>query len=282
MGMSLQTPAVGEARSTASSSRIRVLIADETHMGCQLMKNALSRFRFRFEIVASAISCSEIVECMKPRPVDVALLSESLHGGTFTGFQALNELQTSFPHVRVIMLLKSAPRDLVVDAFRARAEGVVCRTEPIGVLCKCIQTVHKGQIWVNSDQLHFIVEAFMSSASLRVISAKGRYLLSHRDDEVANLVVEGMTNREIAQTLGVTEQTVSNLLFRIYEKLGVSSRVELVLYVPCGLGSEVQNRLTAPEILGSCKTLSCANNPATNSDPSRYELRRAHRKIGWR
>jgi DNA-binding NarL/FixJ family response regulator len=168
---------------------------------------------------------------MKVHSVDVALVSESLHGGTFAGFQALTELQTSFPHVRVVMLLKSAPRDLVVDAFRAGAAGVVCRTEPIGVLCKCIQTVHKGQNWINSDHLRFILEAFMSSAPLRVISATGRYLLSQRENEVANLVADGMTNREIARKLGVTEHTVSNYLFRIYEKLGVSSRVELVLYV---------------------------------------------------
>jgi DNA-binding CsgD family transcriptional regulator len=64
-----------------------------------------------------------------------------------------------------------------------------------------------------------------------VINSKGRYLLSQREDEFANLVAEGMTNREIAQKLGAAEHTVSNYLFRIYEKLGISSRVELVLYV---------------------------------------------------
>ena len=71
----------------------------------------------------------------------------------------------------------------------------------------------------------------MSSSPLRVIGSTGRYLLAQREDEVANLVAEVMTNREIARKLGVTEHTVSNYLFRIYEKLGVSSRVELVLYV---------------------------------------------------
>jgi DNA-binding NarL/FixJ family response regulator len=200
-------------------------------MGCQLLKNVLTLSRFRFEVVACATSRSEIVDCMGARPVDVALVSESLQGGPFAGFQALNELQASFPAVRVIILLKSAPRDLVVDAFRAGAEGVLCRTEPIQVLCKCIQTVHKGQIWANSHQLHFILEALINSTPLRVINAKGRHLLAQREDEVANLVAEGMTNREIAQKLGVAEHTVGNYLFRIYEKLGISSRVELALYV---------------------------------------------------
>lgn len=200
-------------------------------MGCQLLKNALARFRFRFEIVACATTCAEIAESVHAGKIDIAVVSESLHGGTFAGFEALNELQTKFPGVRVIMLLKSAPRELVIDAFRAGAKGVVCRTEPIGHLCKCIQTVHKGQIWVNSQQLHFILEALMTSKPLRVINSKGRQLLAQREDQVANLVAEGMTNREIAHRLGITQHTVSNYLFRIYDKLGISSRVELVLYV---------------------------------------------------
>lgn len=200
-------------------------------MGCQLLKNTFARFRFRFEIVGVATSCSEIVECVRKRPIDVALVSETLHDGTFEGFQALNELQASFPGVRVVMLLKSAHRDLVVDSFRAGAKGVICKSEPIRLLTKCLETVYKGQIWANSHQLHFILEALMTSTPLRVINAKGRLLLAERESEVAKLVAEGMTNRETAQKLGVTEHTVSNYLFRIYEKLGISSRVELVLYL---------------------------------------------------
>jgi DNA-binding NarL/FixJ family response regulator len=215
----------------AASQQIRLLIAEETPMGCQLLKNALSGSRFRFGVVACVTSCSEIMDCMRAHPVDVALLGESLQGGPFAGFQALNELQPAFPAVRVIMLLKSAPRDLVVDAFRAGAKGVVCKTEPVQVLCKCIQAVHKGQIWADSHQLRFILEALMSSTPLRVINSKGRHLLAQREDEIANLVAEGMTNREIAQKLGIAEHTVGNNLFRIYEKLGISSRVELVLYL---------------------------------------------------
>jgi DNA-binding NarL/FixJ family response regulator len=231
MATSLSSPSLSEASSGPGSSRTRVLIADETPMGCQLLKNALTRSRFRFDVVACATSGSEIVDRLRTSTVDVILVSQSLQSGPFAGFQALNELQEAFPAARVIILLKSAPKDLVVDAFRAGAKGVVCRTEPIQVLCKCIQTVHKGQIWANSHQLHFILEALMRSTPLRVVDSKGRHLLAQREDEIANLVAEGMTNREIAQKLGIAEHTVGNYLFRIYEKLGISSRVELTLYV---------------------------------------------------
>jgi len=210
---------------------MRVLIADETTMGCQLLKTALARSRFRFDVVTCATSCSEIAECMQAGPVDVAVVSQNLQGGPFAGFQALNELQTSFPSVRAIILLNSSARDLVIDAFRAGAEGVVCRTESIAVLCKCIQMVHKGQIWANSHQLHFILETLMSSTPLRVISSRERCVLAQRELEVAHLVAEGLTNREIAQKLGVAENIVRNHLFRIYDKLNISSRVELGLYL---------------------------------------------------
>jgi DNA-binding NarL/FixJ family response regulator len=224
-------PCLAHKQIAGASQQIRLLIADETLMGCQLLKNALARPRFRFEIVASATSRAEISGCMKAHAIDVVLVSESLQDGSFAGFEALNDLQASSPSVCVVMLLRSASRDLVVDAFRAGAEGVICRAEPLHILGKCIQAVHKGQIWVNSRQLHFILEALMSSTPLRLVDSQGRYMLAHREDEVANLVAEGMTNREIAQKLGVAEHTVSNSLFRIYEKLGISSRVELALYL---------------------------------------------------
>jgi DNA-binding NarL/FixJ family response regulator len=198
-------------------------------MGCQLLRTALTHSRFRFDAVAGATSWSEIAEYVNTHPVDVAVVSEGLRGES--GLHALNELRISFPAVRVIMLLKSAPRDLVIAAFRAGAKGVVCRSEPIRVLCKCVQAVHEGQVWANSRQLHFILETLISPSPPRVIDAKGEHLLAQREDEVVNLVAEGMTNREIALKLGLAEHTVSNYLFRIYEKLGISNRVELVLYV---------------------------------------------------
>lgn len=216
---------------TVRSQRANLLIADETHMGCQLLKNALTHSRFRFEVVACAINRSEIMRYMSSRSIDVALLNESLQEGPFVGFQVLSQLRTSFPGTRTIALLKSVPQDLVVDAFRAGAKGVFCKAEPIGALCKCIRAVHAGQIWANSHQLNLIVEALVNATPLHVTNATGRRLLAKREEEVASLVAEGLTNRDIAQKLNLSEHTVSNYLFRIYEKLGISSRVELVLYM---------------------------------------------------
>ena len=83
-----------------------------------------------------------------------------------------------------------------------------------------------------------MVEALSSSPAVRVINAKGEGLLTPREEQVVNLVAEGIGNREVAQQLGIRENTVKKSLLRIYDKLGVSNRVELVLYALTHRGAE--------------------------------------------
>lgn len=213
------------------TSRVSVLIADDSRMSCQLLQNALSRTRFRFEIAACAVSRSEILSSLKNSRVDVALINQNLEDGPLSGAQFLSEMRESSPDTRIVILLKTATCDLVVDAFRGGARGVFCRTESFETLCKCIQSVHRGQIWANSDQLHFLLEAFVQASPLRAVDYAGRPLLTKRENDVASLLAEGLSNKEVSAKLGLSEHTVSNYLFRIYNKLGVSSRVELVLYL---------------------------------------------------
>jgi two-component system, NarL family, nitrate/nitrite response regulator NarL len=199
-------------------------------MSCQLLADPFKRSRSLFNIVACAVSPHEIIRSLQSHTCDVALISDNLTDGPLTGFQALRELRHSFPKTRSVMLLKPNHQDLVIDAFRAGAKGVYCRTEPLESLTKCIMAVHEGQIWANDAQLNSVVEAFAEAAPLRTAEPKRRNPLTKRESEIMKLVVEGSTNRQVGQQLGLAEQTVANNLFRIYEKLGISSRVELVLY----------------------------------------------------
>jgi DNA-binding NarL/FixJ family response regulator len=99
------------------------------------------------------------------------------------------------------------------------------------MLCRCIQAVYKGQIWASSSHLQVLLGALAQAPPARVVNAQGLNLLAEREGQVVSLVADGLTNRDIAAQLGLSEHTVSNYLFRIYNKLGVSNRVELVLYV---------------------------------------------------
>ena len=197
-------------------------------MGSQ--RGVLLRFRLNSKVVTCAVSREQIIDAMKSQHVDIALVSENLEEGPLAGFRVLNDLRTSHPKTRVVILLNSLRDELVVDAFRGGAKGVFCRSETWQRLCKCITCVHQGQIWANSHHLHCLLDALINSTPLRLVSSQGRRLLTKREDEVVKLVADGLSNRNVAQKLGLTEHTVSIYLFRIYEKLGISSRVELVLY----------------------------------------------------
>jgi DNA-binding NarL/FixJ family response regulator len=119
----------------------------------------------------------------------------------------------------------------VVEAFRCGAQGVFSRTESSKTLAKCINSVHQGQVWASSAELCYLIEAFRESAPVRLMDARLEAILSKREQDVVRCVAEGLSNREIASRLKLTEHTVKNYLFRIFDKLGVSSRVEVVLYV---------------------------------------------------
>ena len=198
-------------------------------MNCQLLKSAVAP-RPSFRVVACAVSREEVMDAMNSQSVDVALINESLHDGSLTGLRLLGDLRRLFPKTRVIVLLRSASQDLVVDAFQAGAKGVFCRAEPLHLMCKCISAVQEGQIWANSRQLNAVLDAFVGASPLGLMNSQGRGLLTKREKDVVKLVVDGCSNRAAGEKLGLTEHTISNYLFRIYEKLGISSRVELVLY----------------------------------------------------
>jgi DNA-binding NarL/FixJ family response regulator len=90
--------------------------------------------------------------------------------------------------------------------------------------------VHAGEIFATGAQLELVFEALATSTPLRVRDWKGDKILTRQEDRIVQLVANGLTNREIAAELRLSEHTVKNYLFRIFEKLGVSSRVELVLF----------------------------------------------------
>jgi DNA-binding NarL/FixJ family response regulator len=108
--------------------------------------------------------------------------------------------------------------------------GVCGRDESCEILCKCIDRVYHGQIWANSEQLRYVLETLWTGTRIHVTDARGNALLTRREEDIVFLVAEGLRNREIAEQLKLSEHTIRNYLFRIFEKLGISSRSELILY----------------------------------------------------
>jgi two-component system, NarL family, nitrate/nitrite response regulator NarL len=163
--------------------------------------------------------------------VDVALINADLEDGRMTGLDVLPEIHASYQRTPVVSLFDTWNDDLIVQAFRAGAMGVFCRSEKkLDMLWKCISAVHEGQVWANSVQMQLLLRTLRKVRPIRP-SSSGMNLLAAREGQVANLVAEGLATKEIAKRLDITEHTVNNYLFNIYNKLGISSRVELVLYI---------------------------------------------------
>ena len=147
------------------------------------------------------------------------------------GYQVLQRLQLFSPQTVAIMLIPNCEPELVVDAFRGGARGVFCRVQSIKLLSKCIRTVHKGQIWADTRNLAYILEFLTQLKPLRHLKpGGGMNRLTAREAEVVQLLAEGMSTRDISHKLALAEHTIRNYLSAIYDKLGVSSRVELALY----------------------------------------------------
>jgi len=212
-----------------ASEVIRVLAADSNRMNSQLLATALERDK-RFQMLDAAPDARGIIATVVKEKPSVVVIGAEIDGNSRKGFEVVRELRGLRPETRVVMLLDYSERSHVVEAFRAGAKGVFSRNDSLKLLAKCIYCVHQGQIWANSKELRYLLDALGEALPLRVVDARGAELLSRREQEVVRCVAEGMSNREIAQRLGLTEHTVKNYLFRIFDKLGVSKRVEVVLY----------------------------------------------------
>jgi DNA-binding NarL/FixJ family response regulator len=160
------------------------------------------------------------------------VISSTLEDDPVGGISVLRHARAEHPPSRAIVLLEKDDKDLIVEAFRAGAKGVFIRSDfSFANLCKCVHSVHQGEIWAESQHLVYVLDTFASEDSpQRRSRSDGSSSLSKREREVMRLVVDGLSNREIATALGLSEHTIKNYVFRLFEKLGVYSRVELVHY----------------------------------------------------
>ena len=212
--------------SPQNHSVVRVAIAESSRMFGQMLAQLLRRDK-QLEVTDTT---PEPLLLTSAPPYDVALISAVLQNVPQAGFELLEALRLYSPGTRVVMLLDSAGHDLVTEAFRKGSSGVFCRCDPLKLLPKCVHTVHAGQIWASAQQIEFVFKAFADAPVTRLVSADGEDLLSAREQQVVRLVAEGLNNREIAKQLHLSEHTVKNYVFHIFNKLGISNRVELVLY----------------------------------------------------
>ena len=213
----------------AANPAVRVLVADNNVIHTELLAQAIGKDR-RIRVVDLGTSFSQVLKGVLHAQPDILLISENLDQRPGGGVEILGEVRRTRPEVRSIILLDVSNRESVVQAFREGAKGVFCRNQPVKMLCRCISAVNEGQIWANSSELSFLLDALSKVPLVRLADAQSLSALSPRECDVVGCLAEGLSNREIATRLSISQHTVKNYMFRIFEKLGVSSRVELLFH----------------------------------------------------
>ena len=220
----------GRPESLVKRNSIRVFLVDATRMSCELMASAFQRSPYRLVLAGYTTDSIGIQAWLCKNEADVVIVSADLKEGPTAAFNVTREITSSYPQTKVIIMLRSIDRVRVIEAFRAGAAGIFTRDGSFDLLCKCIQVVRQGQIWAENGALRFLVDAFIRSKPAETISPKRSTLLTKREEGVVQLVADGLTNRDISEQLNLSENTVRNYLFRIFNKVGTSNRLELALY----------------------------------------------------
>jgi two-component system, NarL family, nitrate/nitrite response regulator NarL len=204
------------------------VIADRDDMSGDLLADALRR---NLGCDATAIRSSNLLQVLGERNVNLIIVSADLSAKRGVGLELASTASRSHPKIPIVILLEQPTNGAVINAFRSGARGVFNRQNSIAEFIDCIEHVRKGSIWAGEQESNVVLEALKNIPS-PIADARGDFTpLSTRELQVVQCAARGITNKKIASELGLSEHTVKNYLFRAFEKLGVTSRVELLFYL---------------------------------------------------
>ena len=214
---------------------MRIVIADDHPIVRDGLKKLLL-LEDDFDVVGEAGDGREVLEKVRELDPDVLLLD--LRMPNLDGLGALQALQQVNQRTRVIILTASEDKNEFVQAMKLGCSGIVLKQTAPDLIVKSIRKVHSGEIWLDSHTTAAVMRQFStaleggSSHPSASGSGKGRERspLSAREREIVALVAQGYKNKEMAEKMFISEQTVKNHLHNIFDKLGVSDRLELALY----------------------------------------------------
>jgi DNA-binding NarL/FixJ family response regulator len=214
----------------APERAIRILMANLPAMLCELLHKAFDAVP-DLEVVEPVNDVPQMLSATKGVSIDVILLGSLKTEKLRDAVELLDSLPHCYKSASTVILTQDTDYTEVISLFRAGARGIFGSADlRFDLLCKCIRCVHQGQIWASNELLSHLVMSLSRPKFTDVTDRQGRSLLTAREQQVLHLLAEGLSNHELANALKVSEHTVKNHLFHIYDKLGVSNRMEAVLY----------------------------------------------------
>jgi DNA-binding NarL/FixJ family response regulator len=230
-----------------SPSPVLVLVGENTRIHSELLAEALKR-NPRIEVLGAVCTAQEFHAIASRRIPNVVILNAAFDEEPMRGVVVMREFHGAHPHVPIVMLLDCCKKELVLEAFRSGAKGIFSKNESLETLCKCVLSVHAGQVWANSLEVRYVLEALRATPTIRAVDAQGVNLLSPREVELVGYLAQGLTNREIGKRMQLSPHTVKNYLLHIFDKLGVSNRVELLSHTLSHVASAPRPRQENPEL----------------------------------
>jgi len=209
----------------ANGQFIRVIVADT-----QAIFRAGLRKIFALEddvrVVGQAESLAQTLSAAKKFSADILLFEAALASNPV---EAVSDLLRQNPTLRVVVVTAEPEEELTLELFRRGAHAIVSREVEPELLVDCLRKVAKGEAWLDSRGIHWVLEAYRTQGS-RPGSSRPKVQLTPKESLIVSCVTQGMKNKEIAVRVGTTEKVVKNYLRKVYDKLGVADRLELALF----------------------------------------------------
>ncbi|MFL6352424.1 MAG: response regulator [Bryobacteraceae bacterium] len=214
------------------AGRIRILIVDGQPIVLEGLRSVLGPHT-SIEIVGEAVDGIDAIEKAVQLDPDVLLMDVKLP--RIDGLSVIRNIQTRAPRCKVILFASSESRDDFVEAMKLGCCGILLKEASPSLIEKSIIRVHSGEIWLDSNTTAAVIRQFAAPGDFVPPHSNGkttreRAQLSQREREIIVLIAQGYKNKEIAEKMFITEQTVKNHLHNVFDKLGVSDRLELALY----------------------------------------------------
>ena len=204
---------------------VRVILADS-----QAIYRVGIRKVFALEddirVVAQAESLENLYAALQRFPTDVVLLEGALISGTI---DAIPQFMRRAPDAKLIVQVSESDENNTVELYRRGVRGVVPRSISPDLLVKCVRKIAAGETWIDNQSISWVIEAYRTQAAA-LTNPRTQPRLSPKELAIISCITRGMRNKEIAYQIGTTEQVIKNYLRKIYDKLGVSDRLELALY----------------------------------------------------
>ncbi len=210
-----------------ATSKIRILIADDHAIFRDGLKKLLES-EADFTVVGEAGDGAEAIKLAHKLKPDILLLDLAMP--RMPGMTALRELTTAAVPVRTIVLSAAVGKEQIVEALQLGARGVVLKEAATQQLLKSMRTVMAGEYWVGRESVSDLVQYLRVASGIAPEAPRRNFGLTRRELEIVGTIVAGFTNKDIAQKFSISEDTVKHHLTNIFDKVGVSTRLELALF----------------------------------------------------